>query len=1021
MKKFVFVLFFVCLFVVLDDVNAEIIINNSDEGVYGSNVVVDSEDTWSIVNGSNITINGNLNIYGVLNLSDSILTVTGAINIYNNETMIENSTLNCSENIGINNYADLKIQSSKVYVNALTTGTSGLLSTLIHNISIIDSEFYASGDSSSYSMTFAQSTVNITNSNITLAHGINRYYASKYVFTYSRFKLTRFMNANATIFDGCFINFTEHMWSSGFRNAIELKILNTEIIVGPESSIDIIFGGQNVEIINSSLINLHSGTYSNEPIYLSGVSEANFTIINSNITSFSSHSIYSSGSNNVNILLQNTSLNSMDPGGAGLYIRNSNATVVIEESTISTDFNYIYITENSNVSLLINNSSVYKYTFGSGWSVLEVSDSQIDLQIENSNLVQAINQDGLKFTDSYVTLFGEFTQNMTLDDCSVFGDINITDTNDLKLKNSKVNLTINVLKNATLYVTNVSIIDRPFYVGDGISLSENATLIDNSNPFVNITSSEIAPDGVYNLTWIGFDVGWGIANYTIYVNDSEEGIYSKDVLNTTLNVLYGETINLTIVAYDNISNTEFCTIFVTYLDVTPPIYRNITGSNQYVNYNDEHTITINVTDDIQVDTVLIELDGINYTMENSSIDIYEYSLTTSDEGINNFTIYMNDTYNNWNKTEKLNFTVQDLSPPTYSNLKILDVERDNTNILSLSNTTYLNFQLKVSLDVLDPSGVSKVVLEYNGSNQTMSGDPYYTTIYAAEIGENVITIYMNDSYNNYNVTTVAFNVETDNTPPTYKVVSPIEEYIYDTSVNFDINISDNSVVAWAGYQNIIIYKENGEVLNQTLYSRSGFYPYDTYGDIISSLSGTIIYHYELRDVFGNVNVTKNRTITIVNNNLRIRIVSVNVEVVEGVPFTVTTAISSYSEVSLSDINVSFYFQSDNLKYYIGSTLVDILEYEIENVYTFEVDSKLIQDLKDIGFSKGNINLIIIVNADNSTLETDYNDNEISFPLYLDIEEDDSSDGGGFLGICGPTVLIGLILGPAGLLARKFRK
>ena len=36
------------------------------------------------------------------------------------------------------------------------------------------------------------------------------------------------------------------------------------------------------------------------------------------------------------------------------------------------------------------------------------------------------------------------------------------------------------------------------------------------------------------------------------------------------------------------------------------------------------------------------------------------------------------------------------------------------------------------------------------------------------------------------------------------------------------------------------------------------------------------------------------------------------------------------------------------------------------------------------------------------------------------EEEDDSDDGGFLGICGPTILIGLIIAPVGFLARKFK-
>ncbi len=78
----------------------------------------------------------------------------------------------------------------------------------------------------------------------------------------------------------------------------------------------------------------------------------------------------------------------------------------------------------------------------------------------------------------------------------------------------------------------------------------------------------------------------------------------------------------------------------------------------------------------------------------------------------------------------------------------------------------------------------------------------------------------------------------------------------------------------------------------------------------------------------------------------------------------------------------------------------------------------------------NISLLNLINGTYhlvlymSDLSGNVNSKEVYFTIVISggaTKEEDESDDGGFLGICGPTILIGLILLPAGFLSKKFKK
>lgn len=91
--------------------------------------------------------------------------------------------------------------------------------------------------------------------------------------------------------------------------------------------------------------------------------------------------------------------------------------------------------------------------------------------------------------------------------------------------------------------------------------------------------------------------------------------------------------------------TSVTYIFDLVLDTDPPDIQDVNDTPDPVEVGYIINITANVTDDIAVDTVLVQIDGTNYTALNSS-DIYYYEFTPTATGAFNYTIIANDTSSN---------------------------------------------------------------------------------------------------------------------------------------------------------------------------------------------------------------------------------------------------------------------------------------------------------------------------------------------------------------------------------------
>jgi hypothetical protein len=201
------------------------------------------------------------------------------------------------------------------------------------------------------------------------------------------------------------------------------------------------------------------------------------------------------------------------------------------------------------------------------------------------------------------------------------------------------------------------------------------------------------------------------------------------------------------------ASTEVClwdnaSIVVWYNDTTAPTLQNITHSPEPVNYSDTINITANVTDNIQVHTVLLEVNGTNFTMIPAGGNIYYYdAFSTAKWPMSyQYKIFANDTNNNriTNSSPLLNFTIRDVRPP---GITLISPESPHYT----PNTSFTAFytvtdQIMVSNCSLNVSGVIR-----NSTTSNPIGVTLNLTAPLAGDGTYYWNISCNDTSNNRNV------------------------------------------------------------------------------------------------------------------------------------------------------------------------------------------------------------------------------------------------------------------------------
>ncbi|MFX1323617.1 MAG: hypothetical protein ACFE8N_01580, partial [Promethearchaeota archaeon] len=221
------------------------------------------------------------------------------------------------------------------------------------------------------------------------------------------------------------------------------------------------------------------------------------------------------------------------------------------------------------------------------------------------------------------------------------------------------------------------------------------------------------------------------------------------------------------------------------LDITPPTYSNLMETSDPLELGDTEIITINVSDPSGIKQVNIEFESSNHTMNNIVGNTWQYS-TWKPNIIGNYsyTIYMEDTHDNWNFTSD-SIEVIDTTPPTYSNL----IESADPLKFGQNET--------ISIKVFDSpgTGVNQTIIEYESLNHSMiyAGGNTWTWSNWKPSEEKVYPykIYMQDNANNWNMTSGEITVITTTAPLIENLTKSPETLELGDYITFFVDVDDN--------------------------------------------------------------------------------------------------------------------------------------------------------------------------------------------------------------------------------------
>src|SRR3989338_9276366 len=265
------------------------------------------------------------------------------------------------------------------------------------------------------------------------------------------------------------------------------------------------------------------------------------------------------------------------------------------------------------------------------------------LQAALTNVGRVYN---LTFTQT--TLNGVYTIRVVANDTSTHNNINATET-----------ITFGVGDAIAPNVTSLAVNDSTLEVNEIINIT--ARVVDNvlvDVVLVNITVPGVSGFDQYRMTNITGGSFTSLFNLT-FANTSRIGNY-------TVRIIANDTVN-------NINATETITFSVG--DVTKPIVTQLAVNQTVLKVSETLNFTVNVTDNVLVDTVLINVSVPNtngfdqYRLTNitggSLTSIFNLTFAnTSRKGIYQIRVLANDSSGNLNTTETINFSVGDTINPS---------------------------------------------------------------------------------------------------------------------------------------------------------------------------------------------------------------------------------------------------------------------------------------------------------------------------------------------------------------------
>lgn len=228
--------------------------------------------------------------------------------------------------------------------------------------------------------------------------------------------------------------------------------------------------------------------------------------------------------------------------------------------------------------------------------------------------------------------------------------------------------------NFTISNLGVGVYDYIWYANDtggyGDSQSGSYTINKASgevNTSVNETFGNITITQ-HGRIWINGSLVNGLGNIKLYLNGSLINVGTSPLSNLTdFNYTGLHNITATYEGNDNYTAHAITRwVLVNPLDTQAPQYSNqqnrITNGSQFV-CNQIHGFNITWTDDTAVDSVIIQWNGTNYTIyESTQTDVYNFTISSLTPQNYDFVFWSNDTTGNSNVTDNYYYTILKATP-----------------------------------------------------------------------------------------------------------------------------------------------------------------------------------------------------------------------------------------------------------------------------------------------------------------------------------------------------------------------
>ncbi|MBN1175378.1 hypothetical protein JXA48_01920, partial [Candidatus Woesearchaeota archaeon] len=449
-----------------------------------------------------------------------------------------------------------------------------------------------------------------------------------------------------------------------------------------------------------------------------------------------------------------------------------------------------------------------------------------------------------------------------------------------------------------------------------VLLPINGTIInelDNITLELNVTDNVAVDTVLANVSWHN-----GL-EFEIVILSNIGDIYNFTFSNTSFIGLY----NITFIANDttgNINNTQMAYFIVR--DSTPPVINNYNASPNSTEYENNITIFANVTDNVNVSGVWVEIEGLNHTMTNVG-DIYSYEFNTTDYNAGNYTyfIYANDTSvpDNWAINVTGNFEIQRATSIMHL---YLNGTEDNYTV---NEDTDFN----ITAILQKPSFPQNVQIYKNGSLIANSSSPV-TNISQHQPGlYNITAIYLGNI--NYRSVMISYFLDVlDITNPDVIAVLPILNDTINETLNVTIqaNVTDNVAVdkvfaniSWNGtWEWLELEHQGGEIYNGTFNRTTWIGPYHV--------------QFFANDTSGNINDTAWTNFTIKKRNaynLTVQdIIFDPANIIEGQNVTINLRVNNSGELDAKNFTVQL-----NISFFNGTvTQVQTLNYTHLNLSAF---------------------------------------------------------------------------------------